>query len=379
MSDKTPPADTSPTAPEESIAAKKARATLASPALQQALADLRSVTPSGEPMFGFHVKTKDARRDIPVAEEVPISEGAAIVAHVDAAAAYVASAAPAVVPSPRMPSGRVRIIDEAAAAAVALRAAATETRRQVTQPSIARGGAGPRPPVLEEMGREEEGPRRPPLYAEEEVTDAAAVLEQRGATSTPAGHLHLQGGPQAEVPAGAARESEMGSPSSKRTGRRVGWSAVVLGALAVAGIVGVAVLRGPADGGEAAAPSATAGSSGRAAMSASGAATAAGSVTGTAPTADGPASARGMSTVVPSAPAATIAPATTAGTGAPGAPSTSASPKPNTRPDGHDPLVGVMVPPAKTAPTGEPAAAPTSNPTNQAPQGLRPLQPKIEF
>lgn len=377
MSDKTPPADTSPTAPEESVAAQKARATLANPALQRALADLRSVTPSGEPMFGFDVKTKDARRQVPVAEEVPVAEGAAIIAHRDAAAAYVEAAAPALAPSPRMPSGRVRIVDEAAAA-VALRAAATETRRQVTQPSIARGGVGPRPPAVEETGSEEEGPRRPPLYAEEEVTDAAAVLEQRGATSTPAGHLHLQGGPQA----GAAREGEMGSPSSKRTGRRVGWSAVVLGALAVAGIVGVAVLRGPADGGEAGAPpSATAGSSGRAAMSASGAATAAGSVTGTAPAADGLASARGMSTVVPSAPAATIAPATTAGTGVPGAPSTSAStsPKPNTRPDGHDPLVGVMIPPAKAAPTGEPAAAPTSNPTNQAPQGLRPLQPKIEF
>lgn len=110
-------------------AADKVRAALADPELKRALEDLRALTPAGEPMFGFPLRARDARDEVPVAEEVPLEEGAALVAQKEAAAAYVEDAAPSTGRAPRMPTSKIRLSAEVVA---------SDTRRQVTQPSIRR-------------------------------------------------------------------------------------------------------------------------------------------------------------------------------------------------------------------------------------------------
>lgn len=110
-------------------AADKVRAALADPELQRALSDLRALTPAGEPLFMGPLRTLDARDEVPAAEEVVVEDGAVLVAHKEAAAAYVEDAAPSTGRAPRMPTGKIRLSAEVVA---------SDTRRQVTQPSIRR-------------------------------------------------------------------------------------------------------------------------------------------------------------------------------------------------------------------------------------------------
>ncbi len=119
---------------------ERIQATLSDPKLVSALADLRAVTPAGEQLFGFKVEPADARPEVPNPEVVEPVKGATIVADRDAAAAYVRPVSPATVAAPRMPTGRVRL---------SARTASADPRRQSTQPSIAKGGHGPRPPTLD--------------------------------------------------------------------------------------------------------------------------------------------------------------------------------------------------------------------------------------
>lgn len=138
----------------ESTAARKARVMLANPKLQQSLAELRAMTPAGEPLFGFPLKLKDARDEVPAAERIELEGGAAIIADKEAAAAYAESVEPTAGLSPRMPTGRVRL--NAAAAAPLATASSHAPQRQITQPSLARGGPGPRPPSIEDEGHAHE-------------------------------------------------------------------------------------------------------------------------------------------------------------------------------------------------------------------------------
>ena len=339
MTDKKPPAESLGAAPVESAAEQKARAALADPELQKALAELRQVTPEGEPMFGFQLKIKDARGDVPVAEEVQIEDGAAIIAHKQAAAAYVDEAVPAVAPSPRMPSGRVRIVDDATAAAAR---AAMATRRQVTQPSILRGGTGPRPPALKEeqisdapVDRSRETERGEPQ--EQEETAVGTVLDR---TMPPARSTQAAASPKKSS---ARQERSEG-------GRRYGSVMVLLGACAVGGIVTAVLLRGPNEPGESGVTmgSATAGSSARAV----GSATASGTAPGKTPATSTPspdATARATTTVSP--PATVSAAPTTTAPASSGVPT--AAPRPNPVPG------GTTVPPAVTAgPSGSSSAKP---------------------
>ncbi len=132
-----------PTVPEHGSAEEEARAMLANPRLQKKLAELRAMTPPGEPLFGFPLKFKDARSEVPKAEQIEVEKGAAIVTDQDAAAAYVGSVEVGGGVSPRMPTGKIRVKSEVEGAA-----AQDSKRQQVTQRSIARGGTGPRPPAL---------------------------------------------------------------------------------------------------------------------------------------------------------------------------------------------------------------------------------------
>jgi hypothetical protein len=332
MNDKKPPADPISTAPDESIAAQKARAALANPELQKALAELRSVTPEGEPLFGFQIKAKDARTEVPRAERVEIDEGAAIVAQKEAASAYVDTAAPAASPSPRMPSGRVRIIDDFAAGATR---AETETRRQVTQPSIARGGVGPRPPALkgDALGdttdkRTAHGDRTEPREQQEE-TAVGTVLDQ---------------------PIPAARKKPV-PPGRPEGGRRYGWGVILLGAFALGGIVAAVMLRQPTESGESGVSVAT--TSGTAAVAASPKGVPSVAATPTASVVE-------STSAVPSTP---VVPATS------GAPTTpTAAPKPSVAPATTAAPPSVTTPSSST-PTSAPAPSimPSTAPTQAAP------------
>lgn len=178
--------------------------TVGDPELQAALAELRALTPPGEPMFGFKVQAADARAEVPHAERVEAEDGHAIVADKEAASAYVEDAAPAAVPSPRMPTGRVRL-NPAAAKPIT---AGDDTRRQVTQPSIRKGGVGPALPKLAEEPET-------PWATEGRTTEAPATVQP------------------AQEPA-----------SGRSFVRRRGWIALAGGLVFAAIVVGL-VLRGP--------------------------------------------------------------------------------------------------------------------------------------
>jgi hypothetical protein len=161
----------------DSVAAQKARAMLSNPQLQRALEDLRKVTPEGEPMFGFPLRAKDARSEVPEAEQVAIEDGAAVIAQREAAAAYVEAAAPQAGASPRMPTGKIKLVGEAAQAAL------LDPRRQVTQPSLRRAGRGEKPPVPKGLeGEEETSPApssRPPPPSTSSTPHGAAEVGAR--------------------------------------------------------------------------------------------------------------------------------------------------------------------------------------------------------
>lgn len=189
----------------------RVQATLGNPRFKAALEELRTLTPAGEPLFGFQIQTKDARAEVPAAEHVELEDGAAVIAAKEAATAYVESVEPTAGLSPRMPTSRVRLNGEPAARDAAA------LRRQSTQPSIAKGGVGPRPPSLDAESTEGE---------EVEVTGAAAVLDRPAPRPRPAARV-------ANEPA-SQREGE--------TSRGRVWMAVAVGLLVVGGVAGL-VLR----------------------------------------------------------------------------------------------------------------------------------------
>ena len=282
---------------------ERIQATLSNPKLVSALADLRAVTPAGEQLFGFKVEPADARSKVPNPEVVEPVEGAAIVADRDAAAAYVRPVSPVTAAAPRMPTGRVRL---------STRAASADPRRQSTQPSIAKGGHGPRPPALDG-----------------EMDDATPAVLERPAASVP-------------LPTSSEATTRVSREPSSRRGLLV----AALGLAFAACLLAAIALRAPKD------------------TDPSGATTTSASVTATAPaalTALAMSSSSSPSAIPPrgSAPTATVI-LTTAPSAAPSSPSPSA-PGSSQRPSAVPRTTGdpPTAPNAGTA-TSPPAAPPST-------------------
>ena len=195
---------------------REAREALANPEFQTALAQLQSLTPEGEPLFGFNLETKDARDQAPHAGQVEPEDGRApvVVTAQDAAAAYVPPIEPAPGLSPRMPTGKVKL-----ASGGQPEPKAADGRRQATQPSLRKGGSGSPPPCLVE---EPDSPW---------ATDAEPP-EIGGAPT-------IQAGERVEMP--SASKAGVASKMGREPSRRRHGIALATGALLVLVVGGVLV------------------------------------------------------------------------------------------------------------------------------------------